>query len=130
MDLDDLGDAGQVVDDVSEATLGDLQGHEGQDLVADGPQIEVGAEAGDDATPLQLVEPRLYGPACNAELACQLHHAGSWRLGERLEQASVECVDPPRLHRADRLADAAACRQGAHHFARWLTQAPGRRSLD
>ena len=45
--------------DVDEATLRDLERDEREHLVAERPEVEVGAEAGDDPCALELVEPRL-----------------------------------------------------------------------
>ena len=70
--LEDLGDGEQVLDDVAEPSLGELDGRERLDLVAHGRQVEVGAEAGDDAARLEAVEASLHRPAGDAEAARQL----------------------------------------------------------
>ena len=98
VDLEDLGDLAQVLGDVLESTLGDLQAHEGQHLVAHGAQVEVRVEPGDDAPLLELVEPCLYRPAGDAELAGQLHHSGARRVRHGPDQAGIEAVHPGGQH--------------------------------
>ena len=49
-------DVGQVIDHVGQPTPGDLEGDEGEDLVPQRLEVEVGIEPGDDATSPQLVE--------------------------------------------------------------------------
>jgi hypothetical protein len=96
--LDHLGDVGEVVDHVGQPALGDLEGDEGQHLVAEGLEVEVGIEAGDDASRLQLVEARLYRSARHPELTGQLHHPGSRRLRQRRDQPRVELIDSGGQH--------------------------------
>src|SRR5690606_23516087 len=98
VDLEDLGDLPEVRADVVEPALGDLEADEGQDLVAHRPQVEVGVEADDDAPLLELVEARLYRPACDAELAGELHHAGAGRVAQRPDEPGVERIDSPGQH--------------------------------
>ena len=93
VDLEHLGDGGEVLDHRLERALGDLEGDEREDLVAETVEVEVGAEAGDDAAAAELVEPGLHRAAGHLELAGQLHHAGSRGLGEGSQQPGVEPVD-------------------------------------
>ena len=91
----------EVLDHVVETALRDLEGDERQHLVAHRLQVEVGIEAADDAALLELVEAGLYRAAGHAELAGQLHHAGSGRLAHRLDQLGVERVDSAGQHEQD-----------------------------
>ena len=91
----------EVLDHVVETALRDLERDEGEHLVAHRLQVEVGIEAADDAALLELVEAGLYRSAGDAELASQLHHAGSWRLAHRLDQLGVERIDSAGQHEQD-----------------------------
>ena len=44
-----LGDAGEVGRDIDETALRDLERDEREHVVAEGPQVEVGSEPGDDS---------------------------------------------------------------------------------
>ena len=81
--------------------LGDLEGDEGQHLVAHRQQIEVGVEAADDAPLLQLVEPGLHRAPGHAEHAGQLHDPGPGGGAHGRDQAGVEDVDPAGHHEQD-----------------------------
>ena len=98
MRFEHLWDAGEVRRDVDETTLGDLQRDEGEHVVAERPQVEVGAEAGDDPSRPQLVEPRLRGAASDVQAARQLHDAGARRLRQRQDESRVEAVDAGGQH--------------------------------
>ena len=91
----------EVLDHVVEPALGDLEGDEGEHLVAHRLQVEVGIEAADDAALLELVEAGLYRSSGDAELASQLHHPGSRGLAHRLDQLGVERVDSAGQHEQD-----------------------------
>ena len=99
--LEHLGDRLEVLDHVVEATLGDLEGDEGQHLVAHRLEVEVGIEAADDPALLELVEAGLYRSPGDPELAGQLHHPGSWGLAHRLDQLGVEGIDSAGQHEQD-----------------------------
>src|SRR5215207_93682 len=98
VDLEDLGYLAQVLGHVVQPPLGDLEAHERQDLVSHGPKIEVGVEAADDAPLLELVEPRLHGPAGDTELPGELHHAGPGRVAHGPDQAGIESIHPSGQH--------------------------------
>src|SRR5690606_15787504 len=98
VDLQHLGDLPEVRADVLEPPLGDLEADERQHLVPHGPEVEVGVEADDDASLLELVEARLYRPACDTELAGELHHAGAGGLAQRPDEPGVERIDSPGQH--------------------------------
>jgi hypothetical protein len=98
VDLQHLGDLPQVIDDVLQPALGDLEADEGQDLVAHGPQVEIGVEAADDAPLLELVEACLYCPPGDRELAGELHDAGPRGVTHRADQPGVERIDSGGQH--------------------------------
>ena len=99
VDLEHLGDAGEVLDDVGEAALGDLEGHEGEDARS---RWRAGRRRGRSrvTTPRRcsFSRPRLYGPPGHLQLAGELHHPCPGRLGDGPQQPGVESVDPRRFH--------------------------------
>ena len=96
--LQHLWDQTQVVDDVTEPALGDLQVDERRDLVAEAAEVQVGAEAGDDAPADELVQPGLDRSPGDLQPASQLEDACPGRLGQLSDEPSVQPVDRTGQH--------------------------------
>ena len=82
-----------MLDHVGQATLGDLEGGEGQHSVAEGPQVELGPEPADHPPALELVEAGLHRAPGHFQAAGQLEHPRPRALVEGGQQAGVEVVD-------------------------------------
>jgi hypothetical protein len=97
VDLQHLGDARQRVDHDRVLTLGDLEGREGEDRVAERGQVDVGPEAGEDTGRLQAVEARLDRPPGHAQAAGELQHTRPGDVRERREEASIQRIHAVHL---------------------------------
>jgi hypothetical protein len=91
--FEDFWKVPQMVDNVVQATLGDLKGREPQDAVSQLGRVEVRSEAGDDAPLLKSVKPRLHGAPGYAKLAGQLQHADPRRVSHDVQQPGVQLID-------------------------------------
>ena len=91
--LEQLGDRLHHRDGLGELALGELDEHERADRIAHRRRVDLRAVAGDDAARLELRQPRLDGPARDAELARDLEQADAREAAQCRDEPSVEPIN-------------------------------------
>ena len=95
VDLDDLVDVDERRDRRLVRALCDLEHGERQHRQPGADVVDVGPVAGDDALPLEPIDPRVHGAAGDADPRRDLGHGGVRCAPQGVEQSQIDGVEGP-----------------------------------